>query len=531
MDLARRVRAARARTRARPRACRRPAARGRGTRAPGPSRSAASSSRPASGCSEKRANVLTDLLRDLLGRARRRRRATMRSGCRAASARYAVVDAAHELVALALDPVVVAAARAPARLVGIEQHEERAVGQQAAGHRAGSARSTLLLAERRARRPGRRPTSRCSGRRRRPRRARAPAGSRARRARRAPPRRAPPRPTASSRRRAARGRAPPRRPACRPARGSRAPCVPRSRSHSASSSACVLFPDQSTPSKVTNIDGPNLRPRCGRSSQAVRASSGRTSSTPSSTRGDDVTVVDNFASGKRENLNPAATLLEHDIREPFSVDADVVFHLAAQADVQTSMKRPEYDAAVNVVGTVNVLAGRGRRAGDLRVLGRRGLRRVRRAGDRGGAVPAALAVRDREEVRRGVPRRLEPHPRDARTSRSASRTSTGRARTRASRAASSRSSSSGMARGEETVDLRRRRAEPRLRLRRRRRRRAARGGRHGGRARTTSAPAADTTVARAARRLRTRRGQSTPSRGTSDGAARRRAPLGARRRR
>jgi UDP-glucose 4-epimerase len=77
-------------------------------------------------------------------------------------------------------------------------------------------------------------------------------------------------------------------------------------------------------------------------------------------RGDDVTVIDNFASGKRENLNPDATLLEHDIREPFTIDADVVFHLAAQADVQTSMARPEYDAAVNVVGTVNVLqAARG----------------------------------------------------------------------------------------------------------------------------------------------------------------------------
>src|SRR3954454_10557078 len=76
-------------------------------------------------------------------------------------------------------------------------------------------------------------------------------------------------------------------------------------------------------------------------------------------RGDDVTVVDNFATGKRENLNEAATLLEHDIREPFEVEADVVFHLAAQADVQTSMQRPEYDAAVNVVGTVNVLAAAG----------------------------------------------------------------------------------------------------------------------------------------------------------------------------
>jgi UDP-glucose 4-epimerase len=72
-------------------------------------------------------------------------------------------------------------------------------------------------------------------------------------------------------------------------------------------------------------------------------------------RGDEVTVVDNFATGKREHLSPAAALLEHDIREPFSVDAEVVFHLAAQADVQTSMKQPGYDAAVNVVGTVNVL--------------------------------------------------------------------------------------------------------------------------------------------------------------------------------
>jgi UDP-glucose 4-epimerase len=72
-------------------------------------------------------------------------------------------------------------------------------------------------------------------------------------------------------------------------------------------------------------------------------------------RGDEVVVVDDFSSGKREHLAPAAGLVEHDIREPFSVEADVVFHLAAQADVQTSMKRPAFDAAVNVVGTVNAL--------------------------------------------------------------------------------------------------------------------------------------------------------------------------------
>jgi UDP-glucose 4-epimerase len=81
-------------------------------------------------------------------------------------------------------------------------------------------------------------------------------------------------------------------------------------------------------------------------------------------RGDKVTVVDNFASGSHENLNTTANLLEHDIREPFSVEADVIFHLAAQADVQTSMQRPGYDAAVNVLGTVNVLAA----AADAQVI-------------------------------------------------------------------------------------------------------------------------------------------------------------------
>jgi UDP-glucose 4-epimerase len=72
-------------------------------------------------------------------------------------------------------------------------------------------------------------------------------------------------------------------------------------------------------------------------------------------RGDEVTVVDNLASGKRENLNPDATFVERDIVEGIdATGADVVFHLAAQADVQTSVRRPDYDAEVNVVGTTKV---------------------------------------------------------------------------------------------------------------------------------------------------------------------------------
>jgi UDP-glucose 4-epimerase len=72
-------------------------------------------------------------------------------------------------------------------------------------------------------------------------------------------------------------------------------------------------------------------------------------------RGDEVVVVDNLSSGKREFLNAGAELVEADIRDGLELGGtDVVFHLAAQADVQTSVRRPDYDAHVNVVGTVKV---------------------------------------------------------------------------------------------------------------------------------------------------------------------------------
>ncbi len=77
-------------------------------------------------------------------------------------------------------------------------------------------------------------------------------------------------------------------------------------------------------------------------------------------RGDEAHVVDNFASGKRENLSPDATLHERDIREPLNdlfdeIRPDAVIHLAAQADVRVSVERPDYDAEVNVLGTIRVL--------------------------------------------------------------------------------------------------------------------------------------------------------------------------------
>jgi UDP-glucose 4-epimerase len=83
-------------------------------------------------------------------------------------------------------------------------------------------------------------------------------------------------------------------------------------------------------------------------------------------RGDEVAVVDDLSTGKRENLTGAlargADLHEIDIREGArlretvaAARPDIVFHLAAQMDVRKSIEDPAWDAGINVVGTINVL--------------------------------------------------------------------------------------------------------------------------------------------------------------------------------
>lgn len=76
--------------------------------------------------------------------------------------------------------------------------------------------------------------------------------------------------------------------------------------------------------------------------------------------GAEVVVVDSLVTGKRENVAPEADLRVQDVREPLDelfaeVRPDVVFHLAAQADVRVSVEHPVEDADVNVLGTVRVL--------------------------------------------------------------------------------------------------------------------------------------------------------------------------------
>jgi UDP-glucose 4-epimerase len=77
-------------------------------------------------------------------------------------------------------------------------------------------------------------------------------------------------------------------------------------------------------------------------------------------RGEDVVVLDDLSSGKRENLPAGVELVEGDVRDGLGdvfarVEPTVCFHLAAQIDVRVSVARPDHDAAINVLGTVNVL--------------------------------------------------------------------------------------------------------------------------------------------------------------------------------
>ncbi|EIW18510.1 MULTISPECIES: NAD-dependent epimerase/dehydratase family protein [Pelosinus] len=74
-----------------------------------------------------------------------------------------------------------------------------------------------------------------------------------------------------------------------------------------------------------------------------------------------VVIIDNLSTGLRENINPAATFIQLDIRndEIFSLfmteKFDFVIHLAAQTMVHKSLEMPDYDCDINILGTVNIL--------------------------------------------------------------------------------------------------------------------------------------------------------------------------------
>lgn len=79
-------------------------------------------------------------------------------------------------------------------------------------------------------------------------------------------------------------------------------------------------------------------------------------------RGHEVAVVDNFSTDKRENVPQGITLHEVDIRSGSEIEEvfarfrpQVVSHQAAQMDVRRSVAEPDFDADVNIVGTLRLL--------------------------------------------------------------------------------------------------------------------------------------------------------------------------------
>lgn len=77
--------------------------------------------------------------------------------------------------------------------------------------------------------------------------------------------------------------------------------------------------------------------------------------------GHEVVVVDDLSTGRRSNLNPAATFYKVDIRseelkEVFEKEKpQVVDHHAAQMDVRRSVVDPLFDADVNVLGSIKLI--------------------------------------------------------------------------------------------------------------------------------------------------------------------------------
>lgn len=76
-----------------------------------------------------------------------------------------------------------------------------------------------------------------------------------------------------------------------------------------------------------------------------------------------VSVLDNFSTGKPENIpNAGVTVFHSSVTDYPSVHSlmkiiqpDVISHQAAQPSLRTSLDRPDFDAHTNIIGTINVI--------------------------------------------------------------------------------------------------------------------------------------------------------------------------------
>ncbi|GAB4833684.1 UDP-glucuronic acid decarboxylase 1 [Ancistrocladus abbreviatus] len=77
-------------------------------------------------------------------------------------------------------------------------------------------------------------------------------------------------------------------------------------------------------------------------------------------RGDDVIVIDNFFTGRKNNVvhhfgNPRFELIRHDVVEPILLEVDQIYHLACPASPVHYKHNPVKTIKTNVMGTLNML--------------------------------------------------------------------------------------------------------------------------------------------------------------------------------
>ncbi|XP_031397587.1 UDP-glucuronic acid decarboxylase 1 [Punica granatum] len=77
-------------------------------------------------------------------------------------------------------------------------------------------------------------------------------------------------------------------------------------------------------------------------------------------RGDDVIVIDNFFTGRKDNLvhhfgNPRFELIRHDVVDPILLEVDQIYHLACPASPVHYKYNPIKTIKTNVMGTLNML--------------------------------------------------------------------------------------------------------------------------------------------------------------------------------
>src|SRR5262252_1176976 len=78
--------------------------------------------------------------------------------------------------------------------------------------------------------------------------------------------------------------------------------------------------------------------------------------------GHEVGVLDNLSTGRREFVHPKARFVHADLTDAAAVDAcvselrpEVVDHHAAQIDVRGSVREPQHDARINILGSIALL--------------------------------------------------------------------------------------------------------------------------------------------------------------------------------